>query len=160
MLSGSSKKRSHSFKETDMATYNSALRPEHPGLSILLRIAIVLLTLATATIHSTLGGLQFTLNAIGYTAFAGLMTLPGPVAQIRWLVRLALLGFTAATIGGWAHLGARFELAYVDKGIELVLVALLAVEVWLHDGGPAGVARRLGHLLTGFRGLVPGGGRP
>jgi hypothetical protein len=72
------------------------------------------------------------------------MVLPGPFASIRWLVRLALLGFTAATIGGWVLFGARFELAYIDKAVEVVLVTFLLVELWLVDGGPAGILEQ-GH---------------
>src|SRR5262245_32384040 len=112
-----------------------------PGVAIL-HAGIVGLTLTTAVIHASLGGPLFTLNAIGYAGFALLMVLPGRVAAVRWLVRLALLGFTAVTIGGWILFGARFGLAYVDKGVEVVLVLALAVDVWFEDGGPAGVLRR------------------
>jgi hypothetical protein len=72
---------------------------------------------------------------------------PGPIGQVRWLVRLALLGFTAMTIGGWVLFGARFPLAYVDKAIEGGLVAVLAFEMWRTDGGPIGVARQARRLL-------------
>jgi hypothetical protein len=140
-----------------MATVNSALRTEHPALAFLLRVVIVALTVATAAIHASLGGLLFTLNAIGYAALATLMVLPGPIGQVRWLVRVALLGFAAATIGGWIVFGARFPLAYVDKGIEVVLVAFLAFEIWLVDGGPVEIARRLRRLIAGFAGVLARG---
>jgi hypothetical protein len=133
-----------------MATVNTALRTEHPALAFLLRVVIVVLTVATAAIHASLGGLLFTLNAIGYTTLAASMVIPGPIAQVRWLVRLALLAFTAATIGGWILFGARFPLAYIDKGVEVVLVAFLAFEIWLVDGGPLGVARRIHRSVAGF----------
>ncbi len=120
-----------------------------PRIAIL-HAGIVGLTLTTAAIHASLGGPLFTLNAIGYAGFAVLMILPGPVAAVRWLVRLALLGFTAVTIGGWILFGVRFGLAYVDKGVEVVLVLSLAIDIWLEDGGPAGVLRR-------SRGLVDAG---
>ena len=84
------------------------------------RASVVLLTLATAAVHASLGGPLFTLNASATRACRG----DGParsLAAIRWLVRLALLGFTAATIVGWLAFGARFPLAYVDKGIEVCL---------------------------------------
>ena len=77
------------------------------------------------------------------------MVLPGPFARYRWLVRLALLGFAAATIGGWLAFGARFPLAYVDKGIELTLIAFLAIELWLFDGGPRGIVRDVRELGAG-----------
>jgi hypothetical protein len=133
-----------------MATVHSTLRIDHPALAILLRIVVVGLTLGTAAIHASLGGLLFTLNAIGYVTFAVLMAIPGPVSHVRWLVRLALLGFTTATIGGWLLFGARFPIAYIDKGIELVLVAFLAFEVWLIDGGPVGIAHRFGRFVAGL----------
>lgn len=116
--------------------------------TLLLRTAIVGLTLATAAIHWSLGGLLFTLNALGYVALAVAMILPGPFARIRGLVRLALLGFTGTTIVGWYLMGPRFELAYIDKAIEIVLVALVAVDLWRTDGGPIALARRGAAFLT------------
>jgi hypothetical protein len=106
------------------------------------RLVVVALTLATAAIHASLGGLLFTSNAIGYTILAVAMIAPGPIGQVRWLVRIALLGFAAATIGGWVLFGTRFPLAYLDKMIEIVLVAAVAVDLWRSDGGPIGVARQ------------------
>jgi hypothetical protein len=121
----------------------------------LLRAAIVGLTLATAWIHYSLGGLLFLMNAAGYLTLALAMVLPGPLGRARWLVRLALLAFTATTIGAWFLFGARFPLAYADKAIEVGLVFLLALEIWHADGGPLGVARKardcvvnLGEALT------------
>jgi hypothetical protein len=139
-----------------MATAHSALRTAHPAFAILLRIVIVGLTAATAAVHASLGGPLFTLNAIGYSTLAVLMVFPGPIAEVRWLVRLVLFGFAATTIGGWLLFGARFPLAYVDKGIEVVLIAFLAFEMWLIDGGPRGIARRISRLVTGLRMLIQG----
>lgn len=116
-------------------------RGTHNG-TILLRAAIVGLTLATAAIHASLGGTMFMVNALGYTAFAIAMVLPGPFRRIRWLVRYGLIGFAAATIAGWLAFGARFDLAYLDKGIEVALIGLLMVESWMLDGGPLAVARK------------------
>ena len=110
--------------------------------TLILRGSIVALTLATAAIHASLGGTLFMLNAIGYTALAAAMVLPGPLARVRWLVRYALIGFTAATIGGWVAFGARFDLAYLDKALEVALIGLLLIESWVIDGGPVVVARR------------------
>ena len=83
------------------------------------------------------------MNAIGYATLAGAMVLPGPVARSRWFVRIALIGFTLATIAGWVLFGARYPIAYLDKGIEVVLVLVLAFEIWLVDGGPVAVFHRL-----------------
>jgi hypothetical protein len=140
-----------------MATAHSALRTEHPALAAVLRIGIVLLTLFTAAVHASLGGLLFTLNAIGYSTLAALMVLPGPIAHIRWLVRLALLGFTGATIGGWLLFGARFPLAYIDKSVEVVLIVFMAIELWLVDGGPVEIVRRLRGLVSRFRAALARG---
>jgi hypothetical protein len=117
-----------------------------------LRIGIVVLTLATAQIHASLGGLMFTINAIGYAAFAAAMVLPGRFDQLRWLVRCALIGFTTATIAGWLAFGGRFELAYIDKAIEVALIGLVLVESWIVDGGPVAVARRIGREVAGLLG--------
>jgi hypothetical protein len=126
-----------------------------------LRAAIVALTLATAWIHASLGGTLFLLNAAGYAALAVGMVVPGPLGHLRPLARLGLLGFTIVTIAAWVAFGARFELAYVDKAIEGLLVALLVVEIWLLDGGPIGLARRLGSLLGELAAAVlPGPSRP
>ena len=60
---------------------------------IVLRLAIVGLTLATGYIHSTLGGLLFTLNAVGYLVAAVALVIPlGIAVHYRWVVRLGLMG--------------------------------------------------------------------
>ena len=112
------------------------------------RLVVVALTFATAAIHASLGGLLFTANAIGYTILAVAMIAPGPIGQVRWLVRIALMGFTAATIGGWVLFGTRFPLAYLDKMIEVALVGAVAVDLWRSDGGPIGVARQARRLVV------------
>lgn len=131
-----------------MATLNMAKRAE-PRLGVLVvRSLVVGLTLATAAIHASLGGLLFLANAIGYATLAMAMIVPGPIGRVRWLVRLALLGFTAATIGGWVLFGTRFPLAYIDKALEVALIGVVAVELWRSDGGPIGVVRQARHLVA------------
>ena len=120
----------------------------HPT-TILLRVLVVLLTLATARIHASLGGMMFMANAAGYTVLALAMVAPGVAAHWRWLVRVALIGFTAMTIAGWVAFGARFDLAYLDKAIEVALIGVLLVEQWQSDGGPVGVYRQIRRLLGG-----------
>ena len=113
------------------------------SLGIALRVVIVSLTLATAYIHFTLGSLLFLANAVGYTVLAVAMVIPlGIAVRYRWLVRAALLGFTSVTIIGWLLIGGRFMLAYIDKGLEVVLIALLLVEMFRYDGGPVNVIRK------------------
>ena len=146
--------------ETQMSPAQS---PPHAAaadtLGIVLRVAILTLTLATAYIHSTFGGLMFMANALGYLVFAVLMVAPvGLVSRYRWLVRFALVGFTVVTILGWVVMGSRFDLAYVVKAIEIGLVALLLVEMWRYDGGLMNVVRRTARLgLTILR--MPFSGR-
>ena len=102
------------------------------------------LTIATAFIHSTLGGTLFTLNALGYVVLAAAMVLPiGFFHEARWLTRIALIGYTAATVIGWYLIGPRYDTAYIAKGIELVLIALLVVESYHRDGSPVRIARRI-----------------
>lgn len=125
--------------------------------SVLLRVAIVVLTLSTAYIHYTLGGLMFLMNAVGYLVLAAAMVAPLALAsKYRWLIRAALIVFALLTIGGWMMFGARIFLGYLDKGIEIILIALLFVEMMRYDGGPLAVAQRgwalamsVLHKLTG-----------
>jgi hypothetical protein len=119
---------------------------EHRAVAGVLRIVIVVLALATALIHATLGGPLFTMNAIGYVGLSLAMVLPGPIAPARWLVRLALIGFTVATISGWLVFGARFPLAYADKAIEAGLVLITVIDLWRADGSPIVIARRIRRL--------------
>ena len=117
------------------------------------------MTLGTSYIHSTLGGLMFTLNALGYAALAVAMVLPtGLFERFRWLIRLALLGFTLLTIGGWVMFGARYDVAYLTKAIEAVLVVLLIICIYRFDGGPKGVVSRLWALPRELIRLVRGDG--
>lgn len=123
----------------------------HPT-TVALRSIVLTLTLATAAIHASLGGLLFMANAAGYGVLALAMVAPGPAPRWRWLIRLALIGFTAATIGGWVAFGPRFGLAYLDKAVELALIGVLLIEQWRSDGGPVGVIRRARGLLRGLAG--------
>jgi hypothetical protein len=105
--------------------------------SVVLRAGIVGLTLGTAYIHATLGGLLFTLNALGYVVAAVAMVIPlGIAIRFRWVVRLGLMGYAAATIVGWAIQGPYYSTAFLAKGIEVALIALLAVDFVRADGNP------------------------
>jgi hypothetical protein len=102
-----------------------------------LRAVVAGCGLASAWIHLTMGGLLFTMNAAGYLALAVALVIPLDLARrARWLTRLALLGFTSATILGWLLMGARFPLAYIDKAIEVVLIGFLLADIWRADGPP------------------------
>jgi hypothetical protein len=108
---------------------------------IVLTAVIVALTLSTAYIHSTLGGMLFTLNALGYVALAAAIvvaatvTLP-LVVRFSWLPRVALFAFALATILGWMVMGPRYNMAYLAKAIEVALLALLVVDIYRVYGGP------------------------
>jgi len=107
------------------------------GGDIVLRVAIVALALSTAWIHLNLGGLRFTLNAVGYVALSIAMIAPIPLAvRYRWLTRLALAGYAATTIVAWAVEGPYYSTAYVAKAIELTLIALLVIDIARRDGNP------------------------
>jgi hypothetical protein len=108
--------------------------------------AIVGLTLATANIHLGLGGLLFTLNALGYAGLAGLIVIgaaaPMPIVQrFSWFPRVALIGYTAMTIAGYLVMGPYFTLGFIAKGIEVVLISLLVVDVIRVYGSPMGLVR-------------------
>lgn len=129
---------------------------------VVLRAAIVVLALSTAYIHSTLGGLLFTLNAIGYVTAAIAMVIPLALAvRFRWLIRLGLIGYAATTILGWAIQGPYYQTAYIAKGIEVALIVLVAIDFARMDGNPVAVVKReLGNVaaLVSRRRSVVGAG--
>lgn len=127
---------------------------------------IVALTLTTAYIHSTLGGLLFTLNAIGYATLAVLLlvtsALSSPVVhRFRWAPRVALAGYTLATIGGYLVIGPYFLLGWATKMIEVALLAGLAVLVRRDHGGVralvAEVRASVSWAIRSLRGMAPEG---
>jgi hypothetical protein len=121
-----------------MFASRSALRP----VDVVIRASIVALTLATAYIHSTLGGLLFTLNAIGYVVAAGAMLAPIALAsRFRWFIRLGLMGYATTTIIAWAIQGPYYSTAYVAKAIEVALIVLLAIDFVRFDGNPVAKVR-------------------
>ena len=120
-----------------------ALRPGSPA-AILVRLAIVALTVATGWIHFGLGGTLFTLNGVGYLVAAVAMILPLPIAvRFRWFIRLGLVGYAIVAIVGWYVMGPRWIVAYVAKAIEVALIALLLLEVRSFDGNPIARIRRI-----------------
>jgi hypothetical protein len=108
-----------------------------------LRVAIVALVLGTAYIHSTLGGLLFTLNAAGYVVAAIAMIAPIALAShFRWVIRVGLIGYAATTILGWALQGPFYSTAYLAKAIEVALIALVAIDLVRFEGNPVALVRR------------------
>jgi hypothetical protein len=109
-------------------------------------IAIVALTLTTASIHLGLGGLLFTLNAIGYAGLALAMvviaTVTHPlVRRFDWLPRAGLAGYTATTIGAYLVMGPYFGLGWIAKGVEVAILGLLLFDVLRAYGSPVGLVR-------------------
>lgn len=126
-------------------------------IEVALRLAVATLTIATAWIHFSLGSLLFTLNGVAYATLAVALIAPISIGtRFRWLVRLALLGFTAMTIAGWVAFGARYDVAYIDKGIELLLIALLLADIRRADGGIVEALRRLIGLAASLLSWRPG----
>jgi hypothetical protein len=109
-------------------------------------VAIVALTLATAYIHFSLGGLLFTLNALGYAGLALAMVViaivPHPlVRRFDWMPRAGLAAYTATTIGAYLVIGPYFSLGWMAKAIEVAILALLMVDVFRAYGSPVGLVR-------------------
>ena len=127
----------------------NALRPSTPA-GVLVRAAIVGLTVATGWIHLNLGGLLFALNGLGYFVAAVALIAPLAIAiRFRWLIRLGLIGYSATAIVAWYLTGPRYDVAYLANAIELGLIGLLALEVWAYDGNPL---RRIRRALLPSRG--------
>ena len=99
---------------------------------MVVRLGIVALTAATALIHILLAipvaMVGFYLNGLGYIALAAALYLP-PLAQYRRALRWLLMGYTALTIILWLLIGRPYTtIGYVDKAIELALLALLWID--------------------------------
>ncbi len=129
---------------------------------VALRALIVGLALATGYIHSTLGGLLFTLNAVGYAVAAVAMIVPLALAvRFRWVIRLGLIGYATTTIIGWAIQGPYYTTAYIAKGIEVTLIVAVAIDFARHDGNPVDVIRRelatFGSVIARVRGSAAAG---
>jgi hypothetical protein len=94
-------------------------------------VAIVtILTLSTAYIHYWVGGTLLLLNAVGYaTLVVVLIATTLFFRRALPLVLSAIAGYAAVTILGWLIMGPYFDVAYLAKGIEIVLIA--TISVWL-----------------------------
>jgi hypothetical protein len=141
-----------------MFASRTVLRPS----DVAVRALIVGLVLSTAYIHSTLGGLLFTLNAVGYVVAAVAMTVPLALAvRFRWFVRIGLMGYALTAIVAWAIMGPHYATAYIAKAIELALIVMVAVDFARHDGNPLNVVRRelaaFGSFVADRRGIAAAG---
>ena len=101
-----------------------------PGETIL-RVGIIVLTLATALIHLQLAfpDPAFILNGLGYLALLAGLSLPLPqLARRRNAVRWTLIGYAALTILLWILFGERTPVGYTAKTFEVALILLLLVD--------------------------------
>jgi hypothetical protein len=106
--------------------------------------AITILAVVAGGIHLSLGGMLFTLNAIGYFGLAAAYLIaavvPHPlVVRFSWLPRIALIGYAATSIVAWMVIGGFYWLGYLTKGIELTLIVLVVVDVYRVYGGVRGL---------------------
>jgi hypothetical protein len=138
-----------------------SLAPARPGrgFAVVLTAATVALTLTTAYIHLSLGGLLFTLNALGYAALAvavAVGAIPHPfISRFSWLPRVGLAGFTAVTIVAYLVIGPYFSLGWIAKAVEIGILILLAVDVMRVYGSPAGLVRAAMSTLRELRTAGP-----
>lgn len=118
------------------------------GVGLILTSTIVVLTLATASVHLSLGGLLFILNGLGYLGLAGLIVIgyvkPHPlVERFDWVPRLGLMGYAATTIVGYLVIGPYSTLGWATKAVEVVLIGLIGLDIVRVHGGVRGVVQRM-----------------
>ena len=113
--------------------------------ALAMTVTTIELALTTAYIHLSLGGVLFTLNAIGYAMLALALaagSIPHPlVRRFSWLPRVGLAGFTAITIGAYLVVGPYFSLGWVAKAVEVAILTLLAADVVRVYGSLGGLVR-------------------
>ena len=96
------------------------------------RLGIIALASATAVIHIVLAiplsMVGFYFNGLGYLTLIAALYLP-TLARYRRALRWVLIGYTSLTIILWVVLGRPYTaIGYVDKAIELGLLALLWID--------------------------------
>jgi hypothetical protein len=111
-----------------------------------LTTAIVGLALTAGYIHLGLGGFLFTMNGLGYLGLAGLFVIAATVSHpivrtFSWAPRVMLAGYAAMTISAYLVMGPYFTLGWITKGIEVAMIALVAVDVIRVFGSPMGLVR-------------------
>ena len=127
----------------------------------LLTTAIVGLALTAGYIHLGLGGFLFTMNGLGYLGLAALFVIGAAVSHplartFSWAPRVMLAGYAAATISAYLVMGPYFTLGWITKGIEVVLIALIAIDVVRVYGSPVGLVRFALASVPGRRTSVAG----
>jgi hypothetical protein len=110
-----------------------------------LGVGIFLLTLATAAIHLYLGlsfgNTLFVLNGLGYLGLLAALQLPIPhLARFRPIARWVLVGYATLTIVLYFIDNPDMTIGYVDKVIEVALIALLLADAYRVRSEPSGEA--------------------
>ena len=121
-------------------------QPTVSPLAVALTAGIVVLAAVAGAIHLSLGGMLFTLNALGYfglaAAYLVVALISHPlVIRFSWLPRIALIGYAATSIVAWMVIGGFYWLGYLTKGLELTLIVLVVVDIFRVYGGVRGLAR-------------------
>ena len=123
------------------------------SVGLRLRVGILLLTLATAVSHLYLalsvipyyglnfGVLLFILNGLGYLGLLAVLQLPIPqLARFRNVARWTLVAYAALTIVLFFLMAPYYTfIGYVDKAIEVALIALLLADAYTASSEPSGV---------------------
>jgi len=118
------------------------------------RVGIAGLAVTNGYIHSQLGGLMFTMNAVGWVVLAAALLAPvWPAPQLRFLTRLGVAGFAATTAIGWLLFGARYDMGYVSFGLDVVIAVVALADSLFVDGSPIAIAKKVVRFGTRF---VPG----
>jgi hypothetical protein len=117
-----------------------------------LGVGIFLLTLATAVIHLFLaftaipyyglnfGVMLFILNGLGYLGLLAALQLPIPqLARCRSAARWTLVAYASLTIVLFFIMAPVYEtIGYVDKAIEVALIAVLIADAYTPSSEPSG----------------------
>ena len=95
------------------------------------QVGIIVITIFTAIVHLTRNfpDPMFILNGLGYfTLLAGLLAPLPFLTKSRSMTRWAFIAFTAVTILAWLAIGERILIGYIDKSLEVILIALLFID--------------------------------
>ena len=111
-------------------------------------IAVFYAIAVTGLVYRRLTWEHFVATCTGAVRTTGLILFvigaaaPMPIVQrFSWFPRVALAGYAAMTIAGYLVMGPYFTLGWIAKGIEVVLITLIAVDVVRVYGSPMGLVR-------------------
>ena len=100
-----------------------------PAYEPFLLVAIVGLTLATGYVHYTVGGTMLLLNAAGYATLAAVTVITALfLHRFLPLLLVALAAYAVVTIVGWLIMGPYYDVAYLAKAIEIILIVAIIIE--------------------------------